>query len=386
MRISHRQFVWQQQPLNWRWIIRYYKLFNTPSIVAICEQGTGLTIDKIYLIGVAFLGIFSRHPLIAQQMNIEIPGLDQAQIDLFLRLTSLGRAELSNRLRVEHSLDENFFYRYSSLREFPLIRISHRGRNEIACPIPTLLFWRITTGLYYDLKDERGFPTAFGQSFQWYVGEVLHKRMTNEAMVVLEEAEYQVGKHRKDAVDWIIQQGDQAALFVECKTKRLRWASKAGLTDLTALQQDIRKLAGAVVQVYRTIGDYHAGRYPNLAFVEGRHVYPTVVTLEDWYLFGRELPDRLETAVRTATVAGGLPVGWLDEMPYSIMSVDEFEKAIGVINTVGVHPFISGKVLDPERRRWAYGAYCSDRYKGEVTNLPGLFHDEYNAMFAGLCE
>ena len=241
MRISHRQFVWQQQPLNWRWIIRHYKLFNTPSIVAICEQRTGLTIHEIYLIGMAFLGIFSQRTLTAQQMNIEIPGLDQVQIDLFLRLTSLGRAELSNRLRVEHSLDENFFYPYSSLREFPLIRISHRGRNEIACPIPTLLFWRITSGLYYALRDERGFPTAFGQSFQRYVGEVLRKRMTNEAMVVLDEAEYQVGKLRKDTVDWIIQQGDQAALFVECKTKRFTWASKAGLTDLTALEQDITK-------------------------------------------------------------------------------------------------------------------------------------------------
>ena len=89
-------------------------------------------------------------------------------------------------------------------------------------------------------------------------------------MEVQPEAEYQVGKHRKDTVDWIVQEGDKSALFVECKTKSLTWASKVGLTHLAALDQDIRKLAGAVVQVYRTIADYNSNLYPNLHFLASR--------------------------------------------------------------------------------------------------------------------
>jgi len=46
-------------------------------------------------------------------------------------------------------------------------------------------------------------------------------------MTVLPEAEYHVGNNRKDTIDWIIQQGEEAALFIECKTMRLTWASKA---------------------------------------------------------------------------------------------------------------------------------------------------------------
>jgi hypothetical protein len=65
-------------------------------------------------------------------------------------------------------------------------------------------------------------------------------------MQVHSEAEFQVRKDRKDTVDWIIQQGDESALFVECKTKRLTWASKVGLADPGALQQDIQNLASAV--------------------------------------------------------------------------------------------------------------------------------------------
>jgi hypothetical protein len=65
----------------------------------------------------------------------------------------------------------------------------------------------------------------------------------------------------------------RAGLFVECQTMRLTLASKAGMSHLTALAQDIRKLAGAVLQVYKGIRDYRAGRYPHLPHVEARRVY-----------------------------------------------------------------------------------------------------------------
>lgn len=352
--------------------------------MAYTQQATGLSLDHIYLIGLCYLGSFLEHPRVAQRSDIQIPGLTREHFDRFLAFTSLSRRQLANRLRAEHALDEGFFYRYSSLREFPLVQISHHGRDEIACPIPTLLFWRITTGLYYTLKDVPGFLPAFGASFEQYVGDILRRRITNRQMALLSEEEFHLGRHRKDTVDWIVVQGDESALFVECKTKRLTWASKAGLSDLSALERDIDTLARAVVQVYKTIVDYRAGRYPHLAFIETRRIYPAIVTLEDWYFFGREMPDRLDAAVRTGMAAAGLPVAWLDLMPYVILSVHEFEKAAGVINAAGVHPVIERKVHDPELRRWGFGAYCNHHFAEEVQNLPKLFYDEYEALFGNV--
>ena len=278
MRISHRQFIWQQGNLNWHWIIRYYKLYNTPTIDKISQQGTGLTIDHIFLIGMTFLGTLFERPFITQPIKVELPGVAQEHVERFLRFTSLDMVGLGVKLRAEHALDEGFAYRYSSLREFPLIRFSNVGLNQIACPIPTLLFWRITMGLYYALKDEDGFSDAFGRSFQDYVGQVLDHRVGHQGMRVIGEAEYHTGKHRKDTVDWIVQQGDDAGLFIECKTKRLTWASKADLADLSALDRDIRQLAGAVIQVYRTIKDYRENHYPQLRFLRGRRIYPVIVS------------------------------------------------------------------------------------------------------------
>lgn len=398
MRIAHRQLVWQQYRFDWRIAIRYYKLFNTPRLVVHAEAATGLTIPEIYLIGLAYLRIFTRQPRAKRQLDV--PGLTQQHIDRFLAFTCLTRDQLSEKLGDEHALDEGFGYRHSSLREFPLIQISDQGQDEIACPIPALLFWRVTSGLYYSLRRGlyyslgggrdfglrrgRGFTGALGESFERYVGEVLRQRVTNAGISVLKEEEYHVGLNRKHGVDWIIEQGGEAALFVECKTKRLIWTSKAGVANVAALDRDLRNLGRAVVQVYKTISDYRAGRYPHLAFSEGRRIYPVIVTMEDWYLSGFGMPARVDAAVRKIMEAGGLPIAWLDEMPYSIMSIRQLETAAGVINAVGVHPFISGKVLDPEFRGLGFGAYCDERYPDEVANLHPLFRDEFDAMVAGL--
>ena len=382
VRTAHRQFIWQQQRPTSRWTIRYYKIFNTPAISRICSAATGPTIDEIYLIGMAFMGTFLRSPRTLPR--IAIRGAGQDKLDAFLRFSSLPLAQLANRLRQEHALDAEFAYRYSSLRQFPLVHTRYQGRDEIACPVPTLLFWRITSGLYYELKDQPGFFAAFGPSFQSYAGDVLASRINHPEMRVLGEAEYHVGRQRKDTVDYFVTQMDGAALFVECKTMRLTWDSKAGITDLSALRRDILKLAKAVVQLYRTIHDYRQGLYPTLEFRPCRTIYPIVVTLEDWYFFGQTLGRMLAEEVSTLMQAINLPLAWLEEMPYSILSIDEFETASGIINQVGIQAFMDGKLRDPERRRWAYSAYYNDRYRPEIANLPQLFADEYDAMFEEL--
>lgn len=384
MRISHREFVWQQNSFNWVPVIRFYKLFNTPEIVTHLQQATGLTLKQIYLIGMFYLANFFQRPLAARQLNIQIPNLTQEHIDRFLAFTSLRKNFLANRLRTEHALDEGFFYRYSSLREFPLVQISYCGRDEIACPVPTLLFWRITSGLYYTAMSQNGFLTAFGASFQRYVGEVLYQRITNQQIRVLEEQQFYASRDRKDTVDWIIEQGNECALFIECKTKRLTWASKAGLADLSALEKDIRVLAQAVVQVYKTIADYRKGLYPHFAFTKGRHIYVAVVTLEDWYFFGGELPQRLDLAIREIMGKVGLPTAWLEEMPYVILSIDELEKTFGIFNDLGIDKVFSGKVEDPEFKRWAFKAYCQNQFRDELVKQKPLFQNEFDQLFVDI--
>jgi hypothetical protein len=383
-RIIHRQFAWLLYRIRWQQIIRYYKLFNTPEIVAYTQQAAGLTLYEIYLFGMCFLGHYANEPRATRVIDVQIPGYTQEHVERFLAFTSLSRNDLADRLRAEHALDEGFGYRYSSLREFPLVRFSHLGQEEVACPLPTLLYWRFTTGLYYTLKDVSGFLTAFGSSFQRYVGEVLHQRITSPERAVLGEEEYQVGRDRKHTVDWVVQQGDEAALFIECKTKRLTWASKVALVDLTSFRADIDALAAAVVQVYKTISDYRAGRYPHLPFVAGRRVFPIIVTLEDWYLMGSELSGLVADCVKSKMARIGLSEAWLEEMPYLILSLDELERACDFLNKIDIRILILGMPRTSQHSQPDFGIYCSNQYGQDMPALPPLFWDEYDSMFAGL--
>jgi len=92
---------------------------HTPAITELAKRATGLTIDQIYLIGMAYLGIFFGNPRATRQINVEIPGLEQQHIDHFLAFTSCRRTKLGNRLRTEHALDEDSFTairRYENFR------------------------------------------------------------------------------------------------------------------------------------------------------------------------------------------------------------------------------------------------------------------------------
>lgn len=320
-------------------------------------------------------------PRVSRLLDIQIPGFTQDHFDRFLAFTALPRTHLAERLRSEHALNEKFAYRYSSLREFPLIAMNNRGQDEVVCPIPILLVWRITIGLYYSLNSTDGFLNEFGSSFQRYVGEVLMKRITCQERAVLIEAEYSVSKNLKQTVDWIVQQGDEAALFIECKTKRMTWASKAEISNLAALQADLDALAAAVVQVYKTIVDYRSGNYPQLPFVEERRVFPMVVTLEDWYFFGTELPGRLDAIVRSRMMAAGLSVDWLEEMPYAILSVDELEQTASYFNDVDLTALVLGRAHHENYSRWGFATYCREVYGKNRPKSSPLFQEEYDALF-----
>jgi hypothetical protein len=52
-----------------------------------------------------------------------------------------------------------------------------------------------------------------------------------------------------------------------------------------------------VVQVYKTIVDYQGGQYPHFAYEAERKIYPVIVTLENWRMFGPAMLDRLWSSV-----------------------------------------------------------------------------------------
>lgn len=380
VRMSHRQFSWLSKPLNPRAMIRYYKIFEHPVINEICMDRMGLSINDIYACGAGFLGSYISRPYVTAPVKSELEGLSDKSIEKFLSFTCRTITELKSQLKSEQRYDDSFAYAYSSLRAYPLIRATYRGHEVIWCPFPTILFWRYTGGLYYALAGDPRFSQAIGEAVQGYVGEAIERACPAPTINLCPEEEYFVGKSRKDTVDWILSD-ERSALFIECKSKRLSMEGKTGLSDTTALVRDIDKIANAIVQTYKTIGDYREGCYPHFQYLPERKIYPVIVTLENWYLFGPRLMKELKGNVVTKLTNANISQQVLEDMPYSVWAVEDLEIAMQIIDTTGVREFMDGKIADPEMNDWPWKTYMGTRFP-DLVQGKNLFSDEFEAFFS----
>ena len=262
---------------------------------------------------------------------------------------------------------------------YPLIRMRFRGKEAIVCPLPTLLFWRITGGLYYELLSDPRFAQAFGDSFQEFVGLVIERACPEKGLRLIAEQRYGTKKAPKASVDWIVSD-DGSAMFVECKARRLSWNSKAtSLDDLRPLGADIDNMANAVVQVYKTIDDYMNGRYPHLPLAAERKIYPVIVTLENWHIFGHLFLKTLYEKMDAAE----MPRDVLNNMPYSVLPIDDLEVGMQIISKVGIRIFMDGKMNNTEMRDWEWHPYMTHSFP-KYFPARKLFAEEYEKIFARL--
>lgn len=379
-RIIHRQVPWQQLRPKTKLLYRYYRIFSDPAIDAICRRVLGLSVDDLYAQGVvAYMHLTDHSALeLGDETSERLKGL--------LGFAACSVEKLREEITATHALDHAYAYRLGPLRKFPLVLVGTDTKNSFAaCPVPTLLFWRLTSGLYYDLiSGDSNFGNALGTSFEAYVGEVLKRAITPPTLRQLGQAKYGTKPRPKATPDWLLVEEDKAAAFIECKAKRITVPGKIAMGDLTPLKDDLKKLADAVVQLYERMSEHVAGQFPNLAYVPERKCYPVVVTLEDWYVFGLRTPDLLQKAVEQEMRDRCVDAGWLAKAPYTIMSVDEFEDAVQIINVVGISACFDGKLEFPEKRGWLFGSYLPDQFATEWGARKHLFADEAEAMFVRL--
>jgi hypothetical protein len=243
------------------------------------------------------------------------------------------------------------------------------------------LYWRFTGRLYYQLIRVPEFANEFGDGFQNYVGEVL-ERACSDPIQRFSAREYAVGKAKKRSVDWIIAD-ENAAVFLECKAKRLSWGAKVSLTDLGPLEADINSMADAVVQVYKTLADHLNNAYPHFPVSDNRKIFPAVVTLENWRLFGPVMINKLAKAVATKLNDVGLRADFVERMPYSIWAIEELEVGLQIMHANGIADFMEGKLTSEEMLQWDWQAYMTNRYPKSFP-AKKLFEKDFDKMFSDL--
>ena len=358
-RISHRQFRWQRAP-SMNVPARYWKIFNYQKLHEVVEKAIGLTMEEIIKIGMSLLGVYQEKIALFYPPRNELPGITQEKIDKFLGHFCINYDELKKRLTDEQQYNEKFAYTYSSLIAYPLIQKEWDGRDAILCPIPRYLFERITDGIYYEICRIQGFDHPFGDAFQEYIGDVLKFLYTKGN--IYPEAQY--GKDNR-TVDWIIED-DTATLFIECKTKRLTTGAKAGLFDITELESELGKIADAIVQVYKTMEDFKKGLYSEIKYRSDKALYPMVVTLEEWFIYGDPIVNKLNEFVVDKLKKLGLSANLITTNPYCVISTEAFEVFTFIANKYGIKEVLGEKVTDNEKKYWEIENYLRHKYPEEI--------------------
>lgn len=371
-RIAHREFPWQSRP-NLIWLTRYYKIFSYLELNSILHRVTGLTAKELYTLGLALSGFYLKKFALDYPPIIDIADIKPESFDLLLKRFAKDFPRIKELMIEAQQLDQNYVYSFNPMRMYPLIRIEMDGKQRLICPIPTFLFWRFTGGIYYELCKEGDFGVPFGKSFQRYIGEAISRAIVNHKTLSLHpEESYMLGKDRKDTVDWIVH-STTAALFVEAKAKRLRTEAKIDVVTQTVLHEELDKMADFITQVYLAIKDYRNSLYPSFPYDPNRTIFPLVLTLEEWYLFGKPLEDELNRKVLMKFEERGLDKNLLNEMPYSICSIEEFEKAIQIMTRIGLKTFMNKKVLDREKRTWPFASFMTREFPREYAEVSDLF-------------
>jgi hypothetical protein len=376
-RIAHRQFPWQTSP-NSRTLTRYYKIFSSPALDTLIQRTVGLTTRELYTIGLAMTGLFLEGYSSSYPVDFAPLGIRQEAGQAFIRHFARPLSTLIQLAKVSETHSEDFAYSYNPLRQYPLVHVFLNGTHRVMCPIPTYLFHRFTSGIFFELCGERGFGDDYGHAFEAYIGDVLRAAFAGRQVTITPEASYHVGRNRKDTTDWILSDGS-AHLFVECKAKRLKLASKVALADTATLHADLDTMADAIVQTYKGIKDAEAGLHPNWA-PDGKPIYPIIVTLEEWYLFSDPLTSFVETRVKEKLTAAGLDPALADQRPYTVASCEDFEMLMRIIarhdsQTVMSTRFYEGK------RHWNTHAYLLEAYRADVQELHGgLFREEMDEI------
>ena len=253
----------------------------------------GLTLDD--LMGVSLvawsasnampLGFSGEYFARAKRMGMLLPdeettltALDQISADPIHMRDS--HQQLRQRDRRFRMYDFNPILSYPLLRPFKSDRKSLTEGYRLIAPLPDLITYKITTGLYYELKRalKKRFTGWFGHLFEAYIGELLRQSIPSRTLWSETEIRRHYSAAQGKVPDWVFLDGS-VCILIECKSTEF-------YRDIVA-ECDEEKIKDNLAQTRKGLCQLHAfmqavlNKEPGLeAFHHCSRVLPVLVTFE----------------------------------------------------------------------------------------------------------
>lgn len=153
-RIGQRQFGWQRGFATKERIYRFAYVYGQGECAGFFSRTFGLNISDFLFVCFFLHAVFRQLPWI-EKPDLRQFGIEATQVDVALSLLSQPLADLRSEVQaLVHDASKNSMSRVaylpSALRQYPVVNFTEF--EKYISPLPELIMFRATNGLYYDLR------------------------------------------------------------------------------------------------------------------------------------------------------------------------------------------------------------------------------------------
>jgi hypothetical protein len=379
-RIAHRQFPWQINLPNSEYLMKHILLYSDESINSIIRRNVGVDYGQLVAVGMALYSLFQQSPKLEREAFLAAKNFGTPkELERCLAFYSTNISSIKNQAKTEHQIDHSFAFQYSSIRERPILLSTESKTVQMRCPIPLLIFWRFTNGVYYEVCNDRHFSNPFGKSFERLVSDILMKSNRSGKLQIISEISYQ-RRTLQQTSDFILVDSKKRAFLVECKASRPPQSLKTAKIGVPVIEDQMARIAKSVLQTYKVARDYEEGHWAPESNKINAISGSIIVTLENWFIMGTSHKRKLESLVREMLRKEKIDEAVLDTQPYVIVSSADLPRLLHAANSLGVQTVFSmlskKKYVD-----WDVGGIMNDLGFDSGADLPRLYEEQYNNYF-----
>lgn len=292
-RYAHKQFLWQREFFEIERLYRYTYVYGQGSCADYFERQNGLSINEFILTCIALYGCTKAFAW-QKVTRIEPPlTLRPEIVGLTLKLVAKElpemRAETTKRIdQVMSAGRPKLAYLPSTLRHFPIIS-STKHNDQIIAPLPQLLIFRATSGLYYDLAGgpQNLLKEANGR-FEEYGKKLIQARCPR--FEVSRDQEYGPKGKRMRTPDLLLKDGGIVKAVFECKATKLTFTAQYGDDQFAEAPKAFGQIAKGMSQLWKFFSRARRGIYTNETVADD--AYGIILTMENWFQLDRtQLPS-----------------------------------------------------------------------------------------------
>lgn len=349
-RIAHRQFGWQRKFATGERLYRFAYIYGQGSCADFLSDKYGMPIGDFFHAGFLLYAQAHRWPWTKTQ-GLKNLGLSKDTLDRALAVLSLSLPEF--RVSAKALTDQiastkgiPTAYMPSLLRRFPIITAPEF--ETFIAPLPELIFYRMTVGLFYDIASgPQSLLNEANSRFEDYARRLLQGYFP--AFNVMAAIPYGPKKSRTDSPDILVQVNGEIAVVLECKATKLTYLSQYSDEPVSDAQKAYEQIAKGVAQVWRFFA--HARRQLFSEHPVAPDAQGVVLTLDAWMQMSADLQSDVITIAKRLVETDDT-VTEADMRPIIFCPMQELADVAIISNEQQFLATLAKAVL-PEHRGWA---------------------------------